>query len=181
MVLSLFTFSCISHWQAGLGIIQCCNIVPSIGFLYSGLYFALQLPRGFDHFYGAGRGGEPPPPRGAGRPSMEAGYSNVLSNTALLGCLKLTLRAKIPNGCFGLWCVKLAISKNIKMLIQRFFVPYRSKHNRGLCSEDLMQWSNSSSLPGPESTMEAPASQDAGELLWQTYKLKRVNLSLIPN
>ena len=79
-----------------------------------GLYFAPQLPRGFDHFYGtgrggepplphsAGRGGEPPLPRGAGRPSMEAGYSNVLSNTALLGCLKLTLRAKIPNGCFGL-------------------------------------------------------------------------------
>ena len=63
-VLSLFTFSCISYWQAGLGIVQCCNIVPSlissIGESWdSGLYFAPQLPRGFDHFYGAGRGGHP--------------------------------------------------------------------------------------------------------------------------
>ena len=65
-VFSLFTFSCISYWQAGLGIVQCCNIVPSlissIGESWdSGLYFAPQLPLGFDHFYGAGQGGEPPP------------------------------------------------------------------------------------------------------------------------
>ena len=33
----------------------------------SGLYFAPQLPRGFDHFYGTGRGGEPPPPHSAKR------------------------------------------------------------------------------------------------------------------
>ena len=32
----------------------------------SGLCFAPQLPRGFDHFYGAGRGGEPPFPAGQG-------------------------------------------------------------------------------------------------------------------
>ena len=64
--------SCISYWQAGLGIVQCCNIVPSLLSSFgeswdSGIYFAPQLPRGFDHFYGAGRGGEPPPPHSAGR------------------------------------------------------------------------------------------------------------------
>ena len=43
-----------------------------------GLYFAPQLPRGFDHFYWAGRGGEPPPPHSAGRggePPLPAGRS----------------------------------------------------------------------------------------------------------
>ena len=47
-----------------LGIVQCCNIVPS---LVSYIGKIGQLPRGFDHFYGAGRGGEPPPPHSAGR------------------------------------------------------------------------------------------------------------------
>ena len=52
--------------------VQCCDIVPSLvssfgESLDTGLYFAPQLPRGFDHFYGAGRGGEPPPPHSAGR------------------------------------------------------------------------------------------------------------------
>ena len=54
--------------------VQCCDIVPSLvssfgESLDTGLYFAPQLPRGFDHFYGAGQGGEPPPsPQcGAGR------------------------------------------------------------------------------------------------------------------
>ena len=66
------TFSCISYWQAGLSIVQGCNIIPSLISSIreswdSGLYFAPQLPRGFDHFYGAGRGGEPPPPHSAGR------------------------------------------------------------------------------------------------------------------
>ena len=35
-----------------------------------GPLFCPQLPRGFDHFYGAGRGGGPTLPRGAGRPSL---------------------------------------------------------------------------------------------------------------
>ena len=52
--------------------VQCCDIVPSLVSSFGesldiGLYFAPQLPRGFDHFYGAGRGGEPPPPHSAGR------------------------------------------------------------------------------------------------------------------
>ena len=70
--------------------VQCCDIVPSLVSSFGesldiGLYFAPQLPRGFDHFKGqggepppphsAGRGGEPPlpagkVPRGAGRPSL---------------------------------------------------------------------------------------------------------------
>ena len=64
--------SCISYWQTGLGIVQCCNIVPSfvssIGESWdSGLYFAPQLPRGFDHLYRAGRGTPPlPTPQGRG-------------------------------------------------------------------------------------------------------------------
>ena len=74
-----FTFSCISYWQAELGIVQCCNIVPSlvsiIGKVWeSGLYFAPQPPCGLDHFFGvgpppllsAGRGGKPPLPAGQG-------------------------------------------------------------------------------------------------------------------
>merc|ERR1719282_1971152 len=52
--------------------VQCCDIVPSLVSSFGesldiGLYFAPQLPRGFDHFYGAGRGGEPPPPHSAGQ------------------------------------------------------------------------------------------------------------------
>ena len=41
-------------------------------------YYAPQLPRGFDHFYGAGRGGEPSLPHSAGRgtpPSPRGGAS----------------------------------------------------------------------------------------------------------
>ena len=61
--------------------VQCCDIVPSLVSSFGesldiGLYFAPQLPRGFDHFYGAGRGGEPPPPHSAGRggePPLPAG------------------------------------------------------------------------------------------------------------
>ena len=68
-VLSLFTVPCISYWHAGLGIVQ--SLVSSFGeSLDMGLYFAPQLPHGFDHFYGAGRGGEPRLPRGTGRPSL---------------------------------------------------------------------------------------------------------------
>ena len=53
--------------------VQCCDIVPSLvssfgESLDTSLYFAPQLPRGFDHFYGTGRGGEPPLPRGEGSP-----------------------------------------------------------------------------------------------------------------
>ena len=52
--------------------VQCCDIVPSLvssfgESLDTGFFFAPQFPRGFDHFYGAGRGGEPPPPHSAGR------------------------------------------------------------------------------------------------------------------
>ena len=61
--------------------VQCCDIVPSLvssfgESLDTGLYFAPQLPRGFDHFYGAGQGGEPPLPTvrgGAGNPPLPAG------------------------------------------------------------------------------------------------------------
>ena len=64
-----------------MGIVQCCDIVPSLVSSFGesldiGLYFAPQLPRGFDHFYGTGRGGEPPLPRSAGRggePPLPAG------------------------------------------------------------------------------------------------------------
>ena len=63
--------------------VQCCDIVPSLvssfgESLDTGLYFAPQLPRGFDHFYGAGRGGAGNPPLptvrgGAGNPPLPAG------------------------------------------------------------------------------------------------------------
>ena len=43
------------------------------------------------------------------------------------------------------------------------FAPYKSKHNGELTlyGVDAMVRSTSSSLPGPESTLEAPISQDA--------------------
>ena len=61
------------------GIVQC-NIVPSfvssVGESWDwGLYFAPQLPRGFDHFYGVGRGGEPPPSPQRGEGSPRGGAS----------------------------------------------------------------------------------------------------------
>ena len=95
-VFSLFTFSSISYWQAGLGIVQCCNIVPSfvssIGESWdSGLYFAPQLPRGFDHFYGTGRGGEPPLPRGEGSPRDGAAIPDLnTSSSSVNHALKLS-------------------------------------------------------------------------------------------
>ena len=66
--------SVLSYWQSGLGIVQCCNIVPtlvsSIGESWDlGLYFALQLPRGFDHFYG----GPPPLPSPPALPRVRGG------------------------------------------------------------------------------------------------------------
>ena len=53
----------------------CCNIVPSLvssigESLDWGLYFAPQLPRHFDHFYGAGNPAFPIVQGGAGRPSL---------------------------------------------------------------------------------------------------------------
>ena len=49
----------------------------------------------------------------------------------------------------------------------------------GLCLKSQGQWSASSSLPGPKSTLEAPISQDTKGWFWRTWKLKSVNLSLI--
>ena len=99
--------------------VQCCDIVPSLVSSFGesldiGLYFAPQLPRGFDHFYGAGRGGEPPPPHSAGRGGEpppprgegsprggapipgeihnESGKSNVSMNIDLLS-MKLDIQA----------------------------------------------------------------------------------------
>merc|ERR1719282_1375504 len=74
-VLSLFTFLVYPIDRLDYALfthVQCCDIVPSLVSSFGesldiGLYFAPQLPRGFDHFYGAGRGGEPPPPHSAGR------------------------------------------------------------------------------------------------------------------
>ena len=70
------------NFQAGLGIVQCCNIVPSLVSSSaesrdSGLYCAPQLSRGFHNFYGAGRG-TPPSPQwqcvaGRGTPPCLAG------------------------------------------------------------------------------------------------------------
>ena len=89
--------SCISYWQTGLGIVQSCNIVPSlvssIGESWdSGLYFAPQLPRSFDHFYGAGSPRPPSPqrgvglgtplPRGAGRASLVETISLQISKSS---------------------------------------------------------------------------------------------------
>ena len=49
----------------------------------------------------------------------------------------------------------------------------------GLCVKSQGQWSTSRSLPGPESTLEAPISQDTKGWFWRSWKPKSVNLSLI--
>ena len=75
----------ISYWQAGLGIIQCCNIVPSIGFLYwrklrfRPLFCPATSPRFWSFLRGgSGRGTPPSPQCGAGQgtpPSPRGGAS----------------------------------------------------------------------------------------------------------
>ena len=77
--------------------VQCCDIVPSLvsssgESLDISLYFAPQLPRGFDHFYGAGRGGEPPSPHSARRvgelpPPCGAGRPSLISTTPYVSAL----------------------------------------------------------------------------------------------
>ena len=63
------------YWQAGLGVVQCCNILPSLVWECD-LWFSLPLLRGFDHSCGAGNptskwGGFP---GGRGRPSLILRY-----------------------------------------------------------------------------------------------------------
>ena len=81
--------------------VQCCDIVPSLVSSFGesldiGLYFAPQLPRGFDHFYGAGRGGEPPPPRGEGSPRGGAPIPGFLISTT---CPELLSDLKVAYIC----------------------------------------------------------------------------------
>ena len=78
-VLSLFTSSCISYWQARLGIVQCCSIVPSfVSSIGESWDSAFILPRNFPAvlIIFTGRAGNPPLPTaqgGAGNPAFPAG------------------------------------------------------------------------------------------------------------
>ena len=67
------------------------------------------------------------------------------------------------------------------MFIELIFLHTSRNTLGGLCSKELIQWSTSSSLPGPASTLEAKFSQDVTGWLWRTWKLKRMNLSIILN
>ena len=84
--------------------VQCCDIVPSLVSSFGesldiGLYFAPQLPRGFDHFYGAGRGGEPPPPHSAGRggePPPPRGEGSPRGGAPIPGANTVTQKTSEP-------------------------------------------------------------------------------------
>ena len=94
--------------------VQCCDIVPSLvssfgESLDTGLYFAPQLPRGFDHFSGTGRGGEPPPPHSAGRggePPLPAGRGVHPCFGPLRNVDK---PAMFGHVCLFYWCVYFGI------------------------------------------------------------------------
>ena len=69
--------------------------------------------------------------------------------------------SKDHKGAF--WSVggKFGSTKEYESVHTADFAPYKSKHNGGLRFKELRQWSTSISLPGPETTPEAPPSQDA--------------------
>ena len=55
----------------------------------------------------------------------------------------------------------MALLKNMNVFIQLILLDTSQNTMGGLRSKELRQWSNSITLPGPETTLEAPHSQDA--------------------
>ena len=55
----------------------------------------------------------------------------------------------------------MALLKNMNVFIQLILLDTSQNTMGGLRSKELRQWSTSITLPGPESTLEAPHSQDA--------------------
>ena len=84
---------------------------------------------------------------------------------ALVGCLKpttdLETLSKDHKGVF--WSVrgKIGSTKDMNVFIQLILIRTSQNTMGGLRSKDLRQWSTSIILPGPETTLEAPPSQDA--------------------
>ena len=85
---------------------------------------------------------------------------------ALVGCFRPTTHSetlsKDPKSVFWFVRDKIGKIKENKCVHCADFAPNVVKtHSGGLCSEDVMQWSATSSPPEPESTLEASASKDA--------------------
>ena len=84
---------------------------------------------------------------------------------ALVGCLKpttdLETLSKDHKGVF--WSVrgKIGSTKDVNVFPQLILIRTSQNTMGGLRSKDLRQWSTSIILPGPETTLEAPPSQDA--------------------
>ena len=82
-----------------------------------------------------------------------------------MGCLKPTTDpgtlSKDHKGVF--WSVrgKIGSTKDMNVFIQLILIRTSQNTMGGLRSKDLRQWSTSIILPGPETTLEAPPSQDA--------------------
>ena len=82
-----------------------------------------------------------------------------------VGCLKPTADpetlSKDHKGVF--WSVrgKIGSTKDMNVFIQLILIRTSQNTMGGLRSKDLRQWSTSIILPGPETTLEAPPSQDA--------------------
>ena len=69
--------------------------------------------------------------------------------------------SKDHKGVF--WSVrgKIGSTKDMNVFIQLILIRTSQNTMGGLRSKDLRQWSTSIILPGPETTLEAPPSQDA--------------------
>ena len=86
---------------------------------------------------------------------------------ALVGCLKLTTDpdtlSKDHKGVFWSMRGKFDSTKeyDLNLFIQLILLHTSQNTMGGLRSKELRQWSTSITLPGPETTLEAPHSQDA--------------------
>ena len=113
--------------------VQCCDIVPSLVSSFGesldiGLYFAPQLPRSFDHFYGAGRGGEPPPPRGEGSPRGGAPIPGMNLKCLIQGALNTSMIAQQVTQVKTVCCRAILSRSSTSVSVHRPQVVLHSYH-----------------------------------------------------
>ena len=85
--------------------------------------------------------------------STSSGYSILLFVVCSL--------SKDHKGVFWSMRGKIGSTKDMNVFIQLILIRTSQNTMGGLRSKDLRQWSTSIILPGPETTLEAPPSQDA--------------------
>ena len=84
---------------------------------------------------------------------------------ALVGFLRSTTASrpltKGPHCVFLLVWGKISNMNAFILSFNANFAPHKKKYPFGVFAQSLSQWSATSSVPEPESTLEAPASKDA--------------------